>query len=137
MKANELMVGDIFIYGKYICEVCIPPEGETIMTGLGDAIWIESKNFYGFVSIDDLKPIQITSEILNKNGWEQIYNYSDNEICTIYSSDVVELVYDSYRKECQISYNGNEYIFGEPFKYVHELQNILRTVFKIENEIVL
>ena len=83
------------------------------------------------VFVDDLQPIPITAEVLEKNGWWKI-PYSD-KIYTI-EGDNYSLVYyiegnvADFRREsdrCSITCN-----------YIHELQRALRLV-KVEKEITL
>ena len=96
-----------------------------------DEVMLQLGSVKHYAFVDDLQPIPITAEVLEKNGWWKI-PYSD-KIYTI-EGDNYSLVYyiegnvADFRREsdrCSITCN-----------YIHELQRALRLV-KVEKEITL
>lgn len=131
MKANELMIGDwLFLGGDVVVQVtAISADGDdTILVK-----YQEQGKFgkYGeIVGNNDVKPIPITSEILEKNGfrqnwWWKLYNEE------FYLSGGGECGYRAYTNgDC----NKRENFCW--LKYVHELQHALR-LCAIDKEIEL
>ena len=86
---------------------------------------------YCFVGVDDIKPVVLTPEILEKNGWKFLKHHKRN------SYDDVS--WDSYHKptETKISlifYQEEEAFFPflytqeiseKPIRYIHQLQHLL------------
>jgi len=79
MKANEIMLGDIlqgFLPDTYMRVVGIPNEYRLEV--------VTANGTYMELSIDDVRPIELTPEILEKNEFEHIsrssyYDYDDGE----------------------------------------------------------
>ena len=139
MKANELMVGDWVIHPYY-------KHPSKIVYFNGSRVRVE----YEEVEAESLRPIPLTPEILEKNGFEKSYSsiltadgykklpqykYKNTtqvqDICrnliTISYSDLEGGVYDI---QCGIG----SHIYD--LKYVHQLQHALR-LCEIEKEIEL
>ena len=127
MKANELMTGDWVLYGgepNIITEVSEIINEEATVCFVG--------NNY-MANIDEIKPIPLTKEILEKNFGQQrakggfFYHYTgSNGICDYiieYYKDDFGFCRDHGGLLCRI-------------KYVHELQHAFR-LCKIKKEIKL
>ena len=121
MKANELMIGD-WVQGY------LPDTFSTIVGVLNAGmVAIRAKGAYIELSIDDIQPIPLTAEILEKNGWKY------NELPFIQGWEQFGLLLyaggESYRINC-----GNN--VAMKIDSVHELQHALR-LCGIDKEIVL
>ena len=146
MRASELMIGDYLYWGKdKIVKVqMLRKYGDNFGV---DVIYNDSVNLYFCTdnddiysyNIDELKPIPLTPEILEKNGW--VYNNEDEKFfpqtwvggglmlqgaddcgyCIVVTSD-----YDDEDT------NNTPFII----LYVHELQHALR-LRRIKKEIIL
>lgn len=127
MEITELMIGDIVQYldgKKLINVVVVKPDGS------GNVVRLKQKNGHKFnTTIDFLRPIPLTPEILEKNGFELLAGawYSQTK----------------ERKPIQIVFKNNTITMSlnctpvpAGIKYVHEFQNVLR-VFKINKQISL
>ena len=116
MKAKELKIGD-WVYAKnpITCEdmPCKIEEISKDKASAGMAWW-----YY-----DDLSPIPLTEEILEKNGW---HNYYDNEL-TNPNFAQIHATFSIEENEWYII--ARQDASGDTFlaniKYVHELQHIL------------
>ena len=140
MKATDLMIGDwVDVYHEL-------PDGSCFykplqVTGIhhndgicfGDNI-IESP-WYDPEEFEAIKPIQLTKEILLKNGFEEfcggciIKELDDNEMPTLYTweNNYIYVVDE---------YSTNKYTYIKDCKYVHEFQHELKSC-DIKKEIVL
>ncbi len=122
MKANELMISDWVAqkHGGLLLKVSEvrPPY---IIADCEDGQFHE----------DTLEPIQLTPEILEKNGFHEEWD-----------EDIKLMVYDTIRVEIGNNYklykDGKMYLHRvlAPLYYVHELQHALR-LCGIDKEIVL
>lgn len=121
MNANELMIGDWvqgFIPDTYSRVVSIP-----FAYRLGITI---SGGHYIETAPDDLQPIPLTPEILEKNGFSDDYCNEDLCYAESYGGDIIG-----------IHINGKNGCMDEMyFKFVHELQHALR-LCGIKKEITL
>lgn len=135
MKATELMIGDWVAqkHGGLLLKVSEVRPPYIIADG-------EDGQFHE----DTLEPILLTSEILEQNGfvtkdkpddWRGYRSYSYKNGSTGISFKVY---HDTGKYEwsgtCEISLNSMPYWVR--FKYLHELQNILRT-YGIDKEITI
>ena len=117
MKANELMVGDLVcLKDDTKCELPLKVDGV-----LTDDISLEGEGFLGGVE-GLIRLIPLTSEILEKNGWEEKAPTQYRHNCCI----CIDILDDS----CYCVYN---YFDSFPYckinltiHYVHELQHALR-----------
>jgi hypothetical protein len=144
MKANELMIEDFVFHEKYGNAII-----ETIDNDFGDkpSIKLISENIkhkdgykYGYCwcDLNEIFPIPLTPEILEKNGFEKtsspkryVFEQNNNRI-------IVDLK-DDYL--LQIIYNFSEYAPYTNYvlphvDYVHQLQHDLR-LCEIEKEIII
>lgn len=132
MNIRQLQLDDWVSYSGEVCrvtEVRADNDGKV-------RVVVENDDFCGFV--DEVEPIQLTAEILEKNGFEDvgqdIYQCEVKPYYIWWESDRYRLGIDKdesdYEKEC----------FGEvmrlPIADVHELQHALR-LCGIEKEIKL
>lgn len=106
MKANELMIGDFVLDGNIYAQV-------TSITCDGNIETTHNEHS----NIELIEPIPLTSEILEKIGWEEIPKG-----------------FVLYKKLCKNSFVVNASKIQ--IKYIHELQHVLR-LCGIEKEIVL
>lgn len=116
MKATDLMLGDwVLCDGE-------PYQVAEISAGL---LCIDAEREL-FADPEDVQPIPITPEILEKNGWERISSV-DRDFW--HSAGVVLQESEDYE---------GAYLWGLAVyvRYVHELQHLVR-VLQIEKEIVL
>ena len=136
MKANELtskalMVGDFVMYNDEPCQVeTIREYGEVRLSGWSESVYLD----------DNIKPIPITKELLEKNGFERenlitSYNHYtgiDNRVCL--TNDFYSM---NSRNMWTAHIDSEDYctIAHCELTYVHELQHILR-LYKIDKEIV-
>lgn len=117
MKANELMIGD-WVRGF------VPDSYSTIYGIFNEqriAIIAEPSKAYIELSIDDIQPIPLTPEILEKNGMRNGY----------------EAYYVSYSKNDEswyFVYDSDSCCLHLLISYVHEFQHALR-LCGIEKEI--
>jgi len=126
MKASELMLSDYLSYeGKRIKVASITKKK------VGYHIKDNENRMY-YARLCDCKPILITTEILEKNGWESMKNGSGDFILTnpMVGNDAT----------ITKTINGYAMIHGVfnglVIRYVHELQHVLR-LCKIKKEIIL
>lgn len=125
MKAEELMIGDWVMntYNRKPEQVCEIRER---------MVMLDYNDLYDY---DEIEPIPLTSEILEQNGfvtkdeqdyWAGYRSYTYKEGST---GITFRLFHDTGKYEwsgkCEISLNSLPYWIR--FKYLHELQNILRT----------
>ena len=114
MKATDLMIGDWVLYaGKpnIITEVSEIIHGEATVCFVG--------NNY-MANMDEIKPIPITKEILEKNGWKKL------ETAYWWRGDGISVLLDMYdeRYGWCLSIDRNHIPFD--CKYVHQLQQAMR-----------
>ena len=122
MKANELMIGD---WVKH-------PNGQNRITAIQDNDFVFTdyrEDILGACEVDDLQPIPLTPEILEKNGWS--YNDEDAKFATETWSGgglILQGHEDSGFMIMAISDYDDEDTNHTPFilNYVHELQHALK-----------
>lgn len=127
MKANELMIGDwVMINPISYYQV------EQIRVEFGE-LRIYLKGTEVFATENEIMPIPLTPEILEKNGFDgvSVYNWSDD----IY---LVSLYHWDIGKWEVVIYNldRDQFIIRLYITYVHQLQHALR-LCGINKEIVL
>lgn len=155
MKANELMIGDWFQYadgnkkGTIVGIKCDPrylEQEARLMLMDYNGKWHEKE-------LDDTKPIPITPEILEQNGFLQngvgseeleeldadwtddTYIWSEEK--TVDDKTMVSVYIDYPKDECIFeAYTPKTHIDGIRIRYVHELQHALK-LCQIEKEIQL
>lgn len=113
MKANELMIGDwVLAYGK-----------KTQIVWVGNIRKLAVRGFPSEFYEDEISPIPLTPEILEKNGFkftDPWYEFGDFGV--IFNKDGI-----------RISITGKLSIY---INYVHQLQHALR-LYGIEKEVEL
>lgn len=109
--AQKFIVGDVVKYDNKIMVVKEPRDGNHF-----DLSFSKEGLVYCFVSVEDIAPIPITPEILEKNGWE-------------HKDDVY---FKEYPHRKLVVMDGNAYIINESCslflckaEFVHELQHLL------------
>lgn len=114
--AQKYIEGDVVMYGNQIMVIKEPRDGSHF-----DLLW-HKRVVYSNIDIEDIKPVPLTPEILEKNGWERLNKIPIN--CTI--------LYKSHQG-LTIGYNINSKIFIYDFgvnqqkkiKFIHQLQHLL------------
>ena len=136
MKASDLEIRDLFLYKGNIVEV-VSIDGGT------ETAWIDGKKVSALRKIDDLQPILLTPEILEKSGI--VYDYEETECVADYTYvNIKGYQFHDDDNGVLIDYcNGHINIINDfigtiamDINYVHELQHVLR-LLKIGKEIKL
>lgn len=129
MKANELMIGDWVecvdsthkkkVYAQIDaieeCQTCI-------LVKLDNCNW--------FLDISFIKPIPLTPEILEKNGfertWRDVFAYDNEDIGLIITFHLKETNYTNGAYDYIDIERGCMTITEMPIEFVHQLQQALR-----------
>ena len=112
MKATDLMIGD-WVCLKDDTKSELPLKVDGVLT---DDISLEGEGFLG--GVDGLiRPIPITPEILEKNGWKRHKIYMDMK-----AADYINF---SWTDKCDETLFQNRYYMCD-CEYVHTLQHALR-----------
>ena len=137
MEITELMIGDIVQYldGKKLITVVVVK-----VDGSGNVVRLKQKNGHRFnTTIDFLRPIPLTPDILEKNGFRVIF---DSELHVSYFQDIeyfhTEVKVDKigiYQKLSMLDGLGNGVKITE-CKYIHQLQHAF-SLCKINKQISL
>ena len=110
--AQKYIEGDVVMYGNNIMIIKEPRE-----QGHFDLLmdnWI----IYSYINIEKIKPIPLTPEILEKNGWKSI---NGKYALKIKNANYVVL---EFTEDGIYTYiNENTMLFT--IKYIHELQHLL------------
>ncbi len=123
---QEYIIGDVVMYGNKIMVIEEPRE-----EGHFDLLW-NNWIIYSYINIEEIKPIPLTPEILEKNGWDKeekdgsVFSLSeafmggdeddeDNYTC-------FQLYYQNKKDGWVIDMRGEPLKFG--VHYVHELQHL-------------
>ena len=138
MKANELQIGDYANYrGQIIKVTSLYDKGGSNEVGWSDkeCVWVNA---------DNVEPITLTPEILEKNGFvanKHVYPYPYYEY--INEQDEIKIGFafpqgnrTSYKEPWIYIDLGCVYVEHLPCVFVHQLQHVLR-LCGIEKEIVL
>lgn len=117
---QKFIIGDIVEYDNKVMVVKEPRDGIHF-----DLSCPKEGLVYCFVGVDEIKPVRLTKEILEMNGWykERIF-FKNIEIPRI------KLCTDG---GISWSVSINNDIMGSYISYVHQLQHIL-FAFRIEGE---
>ena len=100
---QEYIIGDVVMYDNKIMVIKEPMDGIHF-----DLSCPEEKLVYCCVGVEDIKPMPLTSEILEKNGWK--WDGQD------------------FVGACLLYPEGNYFVFDAfrtKIKYVHQLQHLL------------
>ncbi len=115
MKAKELIIGDLVLYfGKVFSILKVDPETELSI--------IEDARHFEEANINDLSPIPLTPNILEKNGWKKS---KINDCAYFYYKYGVFLTYTS--KDGKFWFDDFDYSSGicVELPYIHSLQHLL------------
>ena len=117
---QKYIVGDVVIYHNKVMVVKEPRDGSHFdlscpKEGLG----------YCFVGVDEIKPVSLTPEILEKNGWNK--EPSENVMWYKYRTDKSNLYI------CKDTFNNKDWLvcvaldkhYIANINYVHQLQHLL------------
>ena len=119
MKKSELKLGDWVLAGGSPIKIDELVEGIDALT-----IYDDETNEIENYSYDDLSPIPLTEEILEKNGWKE-----DDEIWGIdYTFGHLHIEFFSNGKEIEAMVSvtdDRDVCCLRQIKYIHELQHIL------------
>lgn len=127
MKATDLMIGDWVEYGGYI----------TTVRNLSDKIVLS-----GCVGrLDEVRPVSLTPEILEKNGFENVYSgryrFDDDKSSIVEVSTINNEI--KWVRVSKYDENIEEQLSNCTFNdmhFIHELQHALK-LCGIEKEIIL
>ena len=100
---QEYIIGDIVMYDNKIMVIREPRDGIHF-----DLSCPEEKLVYCCVRVEDIKPMPLTSEILENNGWK--WDGQDFVGACLLYPEGNYFVFDAFRTE---------------IKYVHQLQHLL------------
>lgn len=129
MELIDLMIGDL------VSIICFDGTDLVIrITGIKDGIvYGDSADGSHWANIEDVRPIQITPEILDFENERNIFGYKDYKLNQIYTLENRGETFSLVRKL-------NDFLSSTfwicDILYVHELQHALK-LFKIKKEIVL
>lgn len=103
--------GDVVMYDNKIMVVKEPRDGSYF-----DLSCPKEGLVYCFVDVDDMKPLSLTPEILEKNGWEKLYEkFFEKNVNNIrLTIELSENIYVAINR-----------IFIMEIHYIHELQHLL------------
>ena len=132
MKASDLMVGDLFKAVDYNSPFRITAIYDDVVQTQADYQSEIDGNWYSEAEIKDLIPIELTEEILVKNGWD-FTKRKYGVYCKEDTNHDAELSKDG--DGFYWSINTDEYEILR-IDYVHKLQHLLRLA-GIEKEIEL
>lgn len=127
--AQKYIEGDVVMYGNNIMIIKEPRE-----EGHFDLLW-NNWIIYSYINIEDIKPIPLTTEILEKNGWERkVMSRGIKNSHLVYTKpDIEEYGYFPIYIEKGIGKEFDVYPFTDNnvckpiayIKYVHQLQHLL------------
>ena len=109
---QKFIIGDVVMYGNNIMIIKEPRE-----EGHFDLLW-NNWIIYSYINIEEIKPVPLTPDILEKNGWKSINGKyalkikNANYVVLEFTEDGIYV----YRHENTILFT---------IKYIHELQHIL------------
>lgn len=142
MFIEDLMIGDWVTYGTQSWDDKEKPQPERI-TGLR---WADPVNFpeetatdYAYTSLKpytlrpvaNLRPVPLTPEILERNGWKRHVNPMLDTVVYEHDNRAALLSWSKTRREF-VTYSimarneSRTHVSGHHLKYVHELQHALR-----------
>ena len=129
MKATDLMIGDLVIYGGLYTKVIYIGQKISLYDGKGTEFTIDPCH---------IEPIPLTEEILVKNGFEKCHNdEAPVEECyffRLFNKQCGWLDIDAFGLEEEL---GAEFTYNDVnINYVHQLQHLLR-LCGIEKELII
>lgn len=127
---QKYIIGDVVMYDNKIMVVKEPRDGSHF-----DLSCHKEGRVYCLVDIDEIKPVRITPEILEKNGWaKEVMSRGVKNSHWVYTKpDIEEYGYFPIYIEKGIGDEFDVYPFTDNnvctqiayIKYVHELQHLL------------
>lgn len=132
MKTSELMLGDYVSTPKGIFRVTAIQDNDVIFTDYADDIT-------GAVDIEDVQPVPLTEEIIEKNGFEKQTDEFGKEYYDLAGPDFCLLNVDNIWWFGQMAYESVMHYRPDPIfavNKVHKLQHALR-MCDVEKEVVL
>lgn len=145
LKANHLMVGD-YVKWEYVSypDVVVNNGYKKVDAIYGDESvdLIDEDTLYEHVPMDEIKVVELTTEILEKNGFEvQDQGGGRKDVWIGFGIDCegdIEVEFQ-HNIPTHLKIDGvfkGEYYISTNIKYVHELQHALR-LCGVEKEIIL
>ena len=119
--AQKYIEGDVVMYGNKVMVVKEPRDGSHF-----DLSCPKEGLVYCLIDIENIKPVCLTSAILEKNGWRKEHIYFKNR-----RIPRIKLCTDEREYKWAVIINDD--IMGGYIYYVHWLQHILYA-FRIEEE---
>lgn len=123
---QEYIVNDIVMYDNKIMVIKEPRDGSHF-----DLSCPEEGLVYCLVDVEDIKPVNLTSAILEKNRWEEDTDYIESwrldEVFTggDIDDDECYTCFELYHEYDDWDFYQRGEILKEGIKYVHQLQHIL------------
>ena len=124
---QKYIVGDVVMYDNKIMVIKEPRDGSHF-----DLSCPKEGLVYCFVGVEDIKPIVLTPEILEKNGWDK--EEKDGSVFSLSEAFILGDENDEDNYTCFQLYYQNKKdgwvidMRGEPLKfeihYIHELQHL-------------
>ena len=124
---QKYIVGDVVMYDNKIMVIKEPRDGSHF-----DLSCPKEGLVYCFVGVEDIKPIVLTPEILEKNGWNK--EEKDGSVFSLSEAFILGDENDEDNYTCFQLYYQNKKdgwvidMRGEPLKfeihYIHELQHL-------------
>lgn len=111
--AQKYIEGDIVMYGNQIMVIKEPKDGSHF-----DLLW-NNWIIYSYINIEEIKPIPLTPEILEKNGWKKFKRPYSRDYC-FKRKDYPTLNIRS-KKEVYFHWGGH----NKSITAVHQLQHLL------------
>lgn len=112
--AQKYIEGDVVMYGNQIMVIKEPRDGSHF-----DLLW-HKRVVYSNIDIEDIKPVPLTPEILEKNGWKRV----DDEPVDF----EIEYFGTEFSNGVNLFYNVSSdiYRYGKHtvMIYLHELQHL-------------
>ena len=122
MKANELMIGD-WVYNTH------NRQPEQVCETREHMVMLAYNDLYDY---DEIEPIPLTSDILERNGFEKVQNL----LVLQWENGVYpSMIFVEYNPENYCLFI-NDMMFPKPVRFLHELHHILMDC-GIEKEITL
>lgn len=121
---QKYIIGDVVMYDNKIMVIKEPRDGIHF-----DLSCPEEKLVYCYVGVEDIKPIPLTYEMLEKNGWKKEMYSSSKGQYTILAKDFddnvsrIAVVFFKQVIKAEVWHRG--YHLGIYLSYVHQLQHLL------------
>lgn len=123
---QEYIIGDVVMYDNKVMIVKEPRDGIHF-----DLSCPEEGLTYCFANVNEIKPVSLTSDILEKNRWEEDTDYIESwrldEVFTggDIGDDECYTCFEFYHEYDDWDFYQRGEILKEGIKYVHQLQHLL------------